>query len=353
MTLSRAARPSTLLVVLGLTLGGLVVAPLLSAARTPPVAVGMAKSAEAFLASLDGEQRKKATFPIEEPTRAEWFFTPRARQGLPIKQMTEPQRKLAHALVRSGLSALGYQKTTAIMGLEDVLAEMEKDPVKRDHDLYYVSVFGTPDPKGTWAWRFEGHHVSMHMTIVDGTIVAAAPNFFGTNPGEVRQGPKKGLRVLGKEEDLGRALMTALDEGQRKTALFDTVAPKEIVTGNAAKVDPLAPVGLPVSAMKPAQKKLVEQLLALHASHLSPELAEGRLARIKKAGLDAIRFGWAGGVEKGAPHYYRLQGPTFLIEYDNTQNDANHIHVVFRDFDGDFGRDLLREHVQKAHAVAP
>lgn len=349
MVTTRRVR-NALLLVTTMAGGSLVAQPLLNAARTPGPAAEMSHAAQALLAGLSADQRARATFKMDDPLRVQWYFVPRDRPGVSIKQMDAQQRELAHALLKTGLSATGYHKTTSIMSLEQVLAEMEKDPVRRDPEKYHFSIFGTPDPKGTWGWKVEGHHVSMHFTVVKGTLIASAPAFLGSNPGEVRQGPRKGLRVLGAEEDAGRKLITALDERQRARAIFDAVAPHEVITGNASKVDPLAPVGLPVKEFTAPQRALVEDLLALYASNLPSPLAEQRMARIRKAGIDAIRFGWAGGIQPGQPHYYRLQGPTFVIEYDDTQNEANHIHTVFRDFEDDFGRDLLREHRQASHA---
>jgi hypothetical protein len=320
------------------------------AAQAPAPGVAMAEAANKLLASLTPEQKQKATFTMEDSHRVEFFFVPIARKGIPLKQLTAPQRELAHALMKAGLSQAGYQKATQIMELDKVLAEIEKNPVKRDPELYYFSVFGTPAAAGTWGWRAEGHHVSLNFTVVKGNLIATSPQFLGANPAEVRvDGPFKGRRVLRLEEDLGRQLVTSLDPEQRKQAVFSTDAPTEIITKNDPKVDPLAPVGLPAKALNPKQVETLRKLLAEYAARLPAPLGAERLARAEKAGFEKIRFGWAGSLEKGAGHYYRLQGPTFLVEYDNTQNNANHVHTVWREFDGDFGRDLLREHYKAAH----
>jgi hypothetical protein len=187
--------------------------------------------------------------------------------------------------------------------------------------------------------------VSLHFTVVNGTLVAGAPSFFGANPAEVRDGPQKGLRVLGPEEDAARALLESLDSAQRRAATIDGVAPNDIVTVAKVKIDPLSPVGIPASALTAGQRALLKQLVDVYAGFMADDIAADRLARIEQAGWDRVAFAWAGPLERGQKHYYRVQGPTFLIEYDNTQNDANHIHSVWRDFDGDFGEDLLREHV--------
>ena len=316
----------------------------------------MAKSATAFLDSLTPEQREKAADPLNSPDRTHWNFIPTnmfPRQGLPIKEMTEPQRKLAHELLKTGLSQRGYATTTAIMDqLEAILRDTEAAARGgkpggniRDPELYFFTVFGTPATKGTWGWRVEGHHVSLHFTVADGAAVVGAPSFWGTNPAEVREGPKKGLRVLDREQDAGRAMMMALDDGQKKTALIAEVAPTDILTKTEVITNPLSPLGIPASALTPKQRELLMQLIDVYTSQMTADIAADRLAEIKKAGADKITFAWAGPVEPGQKHYYRVQGPTFVIEFDNTQNDGNHIHSVFRDFESDFGRDLLREHL--------
>jgi hypothetical protein len=188
--------------------------------------------------------------------------------------------------------------------------------------------------------------VSLHFTVVNGTLVASSPSFFGSNPAEVREGPKKGLRILGAEEDAARALLQALDASQQSKAIIDATAPGDMVTMANVNINPLAPPGLDAAAMTAAQRDLLLKLLDVYIGKMAADIAEDRLARVRKAGIEKIAFAWAGSLERGKKHYYRVQGPTFLIEYDNTQNDANHIHSVWRDFEGDFGRDLLREHLR-------
>ena len=322
-------------------------------------ASAMAKATTALLDSLTPEQRQKMAMPFDSAERTRWHFIPTnsfPRQGLPLKEMTEPQRKLAHDLLRSALSQRGYTITTSIMNdLEAILrdAEAAARAAKgqatggqiRDPELYYFAVFGTPAAKGAWAWRVEGHHVSLHFTVGNGTTVSAAPSFFGTNPAEVREGPKQGYRALDKEQDAGRALVMALDDTQRKTAIFAETAPNDIITMTAVTTAPLTPEGLAASAMTPKQRELLMQLVDVYTSQMTADTAAERQAEIKQAGTDKITFAWAGPVEPGQRHYYRVQGPTFLIEFDNTQNNGNHIHSVWRDFESDFGRDLLREHL--------
>jgi hypothetical protein len=261
--------------------------------------------------------------------------------------MTPPQRARAMELLQSGLSQRGYVTATAIIELENVLREIEKSArFARDPVDYQFTVFGTPGAKDAWGWRVEGHHLSLHFTIAGGKAVATSPTFTGSNPAEVKDGPQKGLRVLAPLEDLGRAMVMSLDAGQRATAVLDATAPGDILTMNTRDIQPLMPAGVAASAMSADQRAALMRLIDAYTSMVADDLAADRLARLQAAGLDRITFAWAGPVDKGAKHYYRVQGPTFLIEYDNTQNDGNHVHAVWRDFAGDFGRDLLRDHLR-------
>jgi hypothetical protein len=354
MTRFRSAR---VLLAIGV-LAALPIGALVASART---ASNMASAANKFLASLTPEERQQAALPLGGGGATHWHFIPNEmfpRKGLQMKAMTEAQRTLAHDLLKTGLSQRGYATATAIMALEDVLREMESaagDPnaggrrFARNPLEYYVTVFGTPSAKGAWGWRVEGHHVSLHFMVNDGTLVASSPTFFGSNPAEVRGGPKKGTRILGAQEDAAYALLTALTDEQKKTAILQNVAPNDIVTMNKVAVDPLSPVGITAADMTPAQRDLLMKLIDVYAGYMTADLAAERTAKLQKAGVDKIAFAWAGPVEKGQKHYYRIQGPTFLVELDNSQNDGNHIHSVWRDFNGDFGRDVLREHIAAFH----
>ena len=273
---------------------------------------------------------------------------PKARKGLPLKEMSSAQKKLAHALLNSGLSQRGYAQAVTIMSLDQILAELEqgKGPV-RDPDLYYFTIFGKPGVEEAWGWRVEGHHLSLNFVVHGDEVLAATPAFFGSNPGEVREGPRKGLRVLGQEETLGRQFVDSLNDDQKKTAIIATTAPQEIITKNDRKAQLLEPPGLPASQMTAGQKAALLNLIKDYAFRHRAEVAEGDLKKIEAAGLDEVHFAWAGSLGPGQGHYYRIQGPTFLLEYDNTQNNANHIHTVWRDFANDFGEDVLRRHYEE------
>jgi hypothetical protein len=314
-------------------------------AAVAKASANMAMAAQNFWASLTPEQQAKAGFPFDSDNRYDWHFIPRVRKGLTWNDMTSDQQALGHAFLASGLSTRGYQQAVTIMSLDQILKEIEHDkgPNKRDPNNYAFSIFGTPGEKGTWGWRVEGHHLSMNFTISEGHAVAG-PVFFGTNPAEVREGPRKGLRVLAVEEDLGFELIKSFNDDLRKKAVIEEKAPKEIITGNSRKANPGPPVGVAASEMTPEQKKILMSLVEDYAYRLRPALADQDLSKIEKAGFENIHFAWAGGLEPGIGHYYRIHGPTFLVEFDNTQNNANHIHTVWRDSANDFGEDLLKEH---------
>jgi hypothetical protein len=322
----------------------------------------MASAGSKFLATLTPEQRQQASFAFASDERTHWHFIPTEmfpRKGLTIGEMNPAQRAAAHDLLKAGLSTRGYLTATSIMELEKVLSAIESGQpqapagspataapsMRRDPERYFFSVFGTPSGKDTWGWRVEGHHVSLQFTVVNGTLVAGSPTFFGANPAEVRDGPRKGLRVLGPEEDAARALLGALDAAQLAKAIITKTAPNDMVTMAQVEVSPLSPDGITASSMNAAQRALLMKLIDVYVGYMPDDLAAERRARFEKADAGKIAFAWAGETEKGKKHYYRIQGPTFLVEYDNTQNDGNHIHSVWRDFNGDFGRDLLREHL--------
>ncbi len=309
----------------------------------------MAEAANRLLASLTPEQRAKATFAFEEDERHNWHYVPIERKGLPLREMTSAQKRLASALLAAGLSQQGYLKAETIMSLEDVLHTMEQGSgPERDPEKYFFSIFGQPSAGGTWGYRVEGHHLSQNYTVVGGRV-AGAPSFFGANPAEVREGPRKGLRTLAAEEDMGRAVIQSLDPEQRKIAVVDATAYKDILTADSRKAALEGrPSGLAASAMNTRQFDLLLALLEEYAANMPEQIAQARQEQIRKAGKD-IHFAWAGGTGKGDPHYYRVQTASFLIEYDDTQNNANHIHSVWRDFNGDFGVDLLKEHYQASH----
>jgi hypothetical protein len=311
--------------------------------------IEMAQAATHFAAALKPEQKSKALLNFDDKERTNWHYVPKARQGLPIKEMSHDQRLLAHALLATGLSHRGYVQAVSIMSLEEILAELEKGrgPL-RDSEMYYVSIFGTPG-KEPWGWRFEGHHLSLNFTSAGGEVPSVTPSFFGSNPGEVREGPRAGMRVLAREEELGRALIKSLAEDQQKEAIILAKAPNEIF--NSPGRIKSTPEGILRSKLSEEQKAALTTLMQEYLGRYRPDVATEDWKKIETAGLDQVAFAWAGGLEAGQPHYYRVQGPTFVLEYDNTQNGANHVHSVWRDMTGDFGEDVLKKHIDQAHAA--
>lgn len=316
------------------------------AAQATDPAPSMAQAANAFLAALPRDKREIASIPFDSTERLNWHFVPKPRLGLPLKQMSGEERQAALALLKASLSARGLDKVDEIRSLEEVLRAIEGSD-RRDPELYYFTIFGEPAGKGAWGWRYEGHHASFNWTVLDGRVVGSSPQFLGSNPADVLAGPRTGTRVLAAEEDLGRALVTSLGADQSQRAVIGANAPPGIRTGSAPEAAPLEDAGIPYGELTAAQQGLLLSLIQEHASAQPAAVAESRLARAR-AELPQIRFAWMGGREKGQGHYYRIQGASFLIEYDNTQNNANHIHTVWREFKGDWGKDILAEHYRTA-----
>ncbi|MEZ5325296.1 MAG: DUF3500 domain-containing protein [Verrucomicrobiales bacterium] len=310
----------------------------------------MAQAANTLLAALDDAEKAKAVFAWDSEERQNWHFIPKDRNGLTLKDMSNEQRHLAYVLLSTGMSHVGYQKALTIMSLEQVLHELENNSPTRDTVKYYFSIFGTPGNDNTWGWRVEGHHLSLNFTIIKGKKVSATPTFFGANPGIIQGDHRRaGLRTLGKEEDLGRELFASLNPEQMKQAVIEAEAPNDVLTPIVPKVEPLANTGILYTDLNDEQKLQLEKVIDIYVSRIRPELAESDWKKIRDAGINNVRFAWAGPGEIGAPHYYRVQGPTFVMEWANVQNGANHPHSVWRDFDNDFGADLLRKHLAEEH----
>jgi hypothetical protein len=315
-------------------------------------AARMRASAERLLAALPPATRDMVMRPFDDPDRLDWHYTPRSRNGVALKELDAAGRDAVHTLLREGLSAAGYGKAVNIVELELVLREIETFGLMRDPERYHLTIYGRPQQTQAWGWRFEGHHLSLNFTLAGERMAVDTPSFFGANPAQVAKGPRAGLRVLAAEEDEARALLGMLNDAQRREAVFDTRTYGDIVTANAGKVEPLAPVGLVASSLDERQRAQLVKLIEVYARTFEPSLAEARMARVRDGGIDKIRFGWAGATERARQHYYRVQGPLFLIEYDASQDGGNHVHTVWRDFTGDFGRDLLRDHYESARGTA-
>lgn len=318
-----------------------------------PQKVAIVKTAQNFLSILDKQQKSQATYALNSDERFNWHFVPKDdRNGLSLNEMNEEQRAAAKALIQASLSEQGYEKATNVMELEGILKVIEErgpDDNYRDPNKYFFTIFGEPAVDGAWGWRLEGHHVSLHFSALSGQLVSGTPAFFGANPARVPSGPKKGWRILEMEEDLGRELVQSLDQTQLKTAIIAEEAYPDILTGTGRKAEKTATEGIAYADMTSDQQQKLMQLLEVYHNNYKPEFAHKLMERIKKAGLAGIHFAWAGGTETGEKHYYRIQNPVFIIEYDNTQNNGNHIHTVVRDLENDFGDDVLKKHYQEAH----
>jgi len=324
----------------------LLAAPL--AAEEMPATLALKTAANAFLASLDEDKKAEATESFGSAERENWHFVPMVRKGLALKDMTEAQKNAAVALANAVLSEEGALKAAQVIQLEAILAQIEGDPEKRDPEKYYVMIFGKPGDHHGWGFRFEGHHLSINIAVIDDKI-SVTPSFLGSNPAEVREGEYKGLRVLAAEEDLARALAASLLETGHDEVVFTQKPPRDVVTGQDRVAERPKAVGVLASEMNESQREGLMKLLRTYAELYRDEIAAKEIEEIKKQGMDSIRFAWAGSIEPGKPYYYRVLGDSFLMEAANTQNNANHMHAVWREFDGDFGRDLLREHMEKHH----
>ena len=313
-------------------------------------AAELAKCVGTFQRSLTEAQRLKLEFPMDEKKRSDWHFIPKERDGLAFGELKPAQRLHAMVIVSTILNHRGFTQSMQIMALEQVLHELENQAPHRNPQKYHWHLFGTPSTEKTWGLRLEGHHLSLNLTVVDGKRVSATPFFMGANPARVTQGPLKGLQVFEQEEKLARRLLGALDESQRKVALFSGRAPGDVLNGPQKEAEPLEPVGLYAKNMSAEQKKSLRDLVESCLQKTHSEISQPMLSGIQGDRLDGVAFGWAGSMEVGQPHYFRIQSTRFVIEYDNVQNGANHVHLVFRDLKNDFGRDWLREHRALKHS---
>ena len=320
-----------------------------SVAENPKKESPRVKAANAFIKSLSEDLKADALFEFTDEERFNWHFIPREREGLDLRKMNQDQREKAFALLASYLSDEGIAKAKSVMSLEGVLKILEnrkESDDTRDPEKYFFSIFGTPTDDQPWGWRMEGHHLSFNFTSVSNEI-SVTPAFMGANPGKVPSGEKKGLRVLRAEEDMGRAFVKSLTSEQQKTAIISKEAPDEVVTGAARKASLEKFEGIKFNALNASQQKDLQALLDLYLGMMEKDIAKVQFKKVMDAGgLESLYFAWAGDLEVGDRHYYRIHGPTILIEYDNTQNDANHVHVVWRDLTDDFGEDLLAKHYQ-------
>ena len=311
--------------------------------------------ANRFISTLTDVQKAETIFPFDVEERYNFHFVPMKRRGITFNEMNSKQNSLALELLKSCLGEDSFKKTKEIMQLEVVLKELEKRKPEdnyRDPGNYHFTIFGNPSSNSIWGWRFEGHHISFNFSFNKKTLVSGTPGFMGSNPAIVLNGPMAGKQVLKDESDKGFSLIQSLNEIQLKKAIIDTVAFKDILTFDKRKALLGKPEGIKYSELSKVQQSLMLQLIRVYLHRYRHDFAEKMMKDIQKEGLDNIWFAWAGYTkpEIGKGSYYRVQGPTLVIEYDNTQNNANHVHSVVRDLKNDFGGDLLLDHYQKGHS---
>jgi len=315
----------------------------------------MAEAAGKWLATLNAEQTVKATFHYMDGERLFWYYPPMNRHGLALRDMDVYQRELALALMSTGLHADANQNAKSIIQHELILGPLEKEEgavtFVRDPELYYWTVFGDVGGEDPWGWRVEGHHLSLHYSVWGDKVIAVTPIFFGANPAEVRKGPKQGLRFLGGREDLAIKLMASFDAGQRSKAVIHDKAPWDILSFNSSKHALHDEEGLAGSDMNGTQKEILLALISDYISQVPDDVSKARMDSIRDNGLDHFRLVWAGGLDRSRDHYYRIHGRDFIVEFDNIQNGANHIHSVWRDVENDFAQDVLRDHRLLYHVI--
>lgn len=306
----------------------------------------------AWRKALGPELTAKATFDFDGKERTDWQFVPMDRVGVKWDDMNLAQRRAAHSLLRTTLSSQGYFKASTIMSLEQELRRIEADQPgvneRRNPEKYWFALFGDPASDEPWGWRIEGHHLSLNFSSVTGQVVSVTPAFFGTNPAELRDGPRAGLRVLGAEEDLGRELITSCSPEQRREAVIAVAAPGDVIALPGLEIKFGEPEGLSAADMTDEQQALFRKLLDEVIGNFNAELKEQAWHEIEHAGFDKVHFAWAGSLNRGEGHYFRIHGPTLVIEYDNTQSNANHAHLVWHSPGNNFGADYLRRHYEES-----
>src|SRR5687767_8115186 len=310
-----------------------------------------AVTARTFLSTLNDRERDVASFPFDDPERTRWAYVPQKRAGIPLRAMNSDQREAAFGVLSTGLSERGTRLAHGIIELEGILRELEGMVTRvlgwRDPELYYLALFVGPDGTHPRGWRFEGHHLSVNVTDLGPHGQIVAPLFMGANPARVPSGPREGLRLLAAEEDLAFELLQMLDPQQRARVTIAAQTFGDIVTGDDPTVTPMSFAGLPAAEMTIDQQRQLRRLLEVYAGRMADSSAQRQLQRINEAGFERLHFAWAGAHQPRQPHYYRIHGPTVLVEYDNSQGNANHIHTVWRDLENDFGGDLLRRHYSR------
>jgi hypothetical protein len=313
----------------------------------------LSETANTFLKLLDSELKSQIQFSFDDAERFDWHYVPRGREGVSLHDLSQAQLDAALELLKASLSVQGYKKATDVISLETVLREVENRPADdpyRDPKKYYFSMFGSPAKDTPWGWRLEGHHLSLNFSALDNKLQSSTPSFMGSNPATVPSGSRKGTQILQDESALGFSLVNAFSPAQLKTVVVSVDAYPDILSENKRKAVLLNPAGISYREMTEPQRKLFMALLDVYVKNYELGFSTTLMNKIKKAGIENLSFAWAGSLKPGKGHYYRIQGPMLLIEFDNTQNNANHIHTVVRDLTNDFAEDVLREHYAREHS---
>lgn len=329
----------------------------MTGASTAPLVARMRAAALALSAALEQPQRDALASTLTTEPFREWSYLPGPRLGLPLSGLDTSQREAALHLLETGCSAGGARTARDVIELDRISRERGGGTLLPGDDRFWFRVFGDPEHDAAWAWRVNGHHLAVHVTVV-GDRVAVTPSFFGAEPATVPSGPRRGLRVLSVEEDLARELLTSLDPDQRAVAVTSDTAPRDVLTRSDPVADPsVITAGIPHRDLHDPQRRLLERLVRHYLERTPEPVAAQAWTDVVDAGLGDVRFSWAGGSRPGEGHYYSVLGPTLLLEYDNTQDGANHVHSVWRDLrggdrGGDWGADLLARHYATTHGAS-
>ncbi len=310
------------------------------------------ETANNLLKLLSADVKGQMLLKFDDNERFNWHYVPRWRSGVSLHDLTQPQLDAALNLLKSSLSVQGYKKATDVMALENVLREVEgrgADDTYRDPKKFFFTIFGTPSKDKPWGWRLEGHHISLNFSTINNKIQSSTPSFFGSNPATIPSGKRKGEQILKEESALGFSLVNSFSKTQLQTAVVSASAYSDILSENKRKAMALTPTGIAYTAMNDEQRKTFMTLLNVYVKNYEFGFSTTLMNKIKQAGIENLSFAWAGSLKPGKGHYYRIQGPMLLIEFDNTQNNANHIHSVVRDLTNDFAEDILKEHYEKEH----
>ena len=340
---------------LRLTLACVAMLGLNASAQSQKIGEDITQVAQSFVASLTSEQKAQTVFDFSNPERTQWSHRSQSRLGLTLKAMNAEQRQLAFDLLRVTLSARGFHKIESVRELENLSPSTSASayPNPRDPELYSLAIFGTPSTSGAWGWRWEGHHLSQNFTMIDGQLVSCTPSFVGINPFRPASGQEKprDFPLLDNELSFGRALAQSLTPAQRKLAVLAIEVPQDIITQTKAKVETLDTYqGISVADLNAVQKKILGRIIAEYVGLVRTDFALNEMIAISETAEEQIFFTWVGGTDDNQECYFRIRGPSFLLELSNVQGNSNHVHLVWRDTQKDFGFEGLAGGKKKSSA---